>query len=441
MNALVKFWNNFKPQPDIWFFFGFLLTFTLSVRKVLFFYPIAGQFNEWAGIYLYLSDIFLFLTIFFWIVVILGNKNVYLSRINLERGTFFLAILPLFLVILAFLSAFWAENRFLAVFKSAKLLEFYLLYLYLIFRLLPLIRQSFTGMATSPQNETGGAEISQLSKIGYKSRTFLRGIILHRKVRDKQPVDILWIIVGLGLIQAIIGILQFILQRSVGLFWLFESHIAPGIDGVAKIVIGGEKYIRAYGLFPHPNILGGFLLISIILTWACYKIFHPSRLGGIGIILILTAQVIALILTFSKSAILGLIIGLGYVVWKNKKMFHLERNIPPASPAGGRGTSPGVGVEKPKFFLSLLRGGIKGRVLKTFFLIIFILILSIYLCGLNFGENLKKSYSDRLDQLEIWQSIIQNDLPLGVGAGNYVFHLVKMFRMEHLTRQAWNMHI
>ena len=52
----------------------------------------------------------------------------------------------------------------------------------------------------------------------------------------------------------------------MGLLWLKESIISPNIPGVAKLIFNGHVYIRSYGLFPHPNILGGFLVFSIIST-------------------------------------------------------------------------------------------------------------------------------------------------------------------------------
>jgi hypothetical protein len=66
-----------------------------------------------------------------------------------------------------------------------------------------------------------------------------------------------------GVIQSAIALLQFITQQSLGLSWLGESIIGPNILGVAKFSFEGEKLIRAYGTFPHPNVLGIFLLFSL----------------------------------------------------------------------------------------------------------------------------------------------------------------------------------
>jgi hypothetical protein len=84
------------------------------------------------------------------------------------------------------------------------------------------------------------------------------------------------IIIIAGFIQSIIGIFQFIVQHSLGLFWLKESIISSQTAGVAKIIFNENTFIRAYGLFPHPNIFGGFLVFSIILTLLYLKIFIPQ---------------------------------------------------------------------------------------------------------------------------------------------------------------------
>ena len=147
----------FRKRLDVWFFYGFLLTFTLSIRKVITFYPIKGAFNEFTGIYLYLSDLFLLATILLWGLYILCNNFTYLSSCRLSyftpkkmfhmehftrqawnniKNNFFklsnkpIIILPLILVIWAFISIIWSANQLIAFFRSIKLFELYLLFLY-----------------------------------------------------------------------------------------------------------------------------------------------------------------------------------------------------------------------------------------------------------------------------------------------------------------------
>ncbi|MCX6765435.1 MAG: O-antigen ligase family protein [Candidatus Moranbacteria bacterium] len=330
MNLLNFIWIKFKTNPDIWFFYGFLITLTLSVRKVILFYPINGQFNEYTGIYLYLSDIFLFFTLVSWGILLLYNKNGKLSinstlpspfEINVPRppapkdigtfrasGTFLnqlLLFIPLALVIWSFTSIFWSQNETIALFRSFKLLEMYFLFFFIALRIVP------------------------------------HGTIINNKNSSNSLLNFFKIIVIIALFQSIMAILQFVLQHSVGLFWLKESIISPYLPGVAKIILGGEKFIRAYGLFPHPNILGGFLIFSIILTLLYRKMFRVEQIDichserseikldlsprppladklGMTLFLATIIQIAALILTFSKSAILGLFIALFYLIYKGK---------------------------------------------------------------------------------------------------------------------------
>ncbi len=416
LKIMKGFLHNFKIQADIWLFYAFLVTFTLTFRKVLFFYPIGGVFNEWSGAYLYISDIFLLIALIAWAVIVLYNKisflSIKVSVLWLKKAYIYL---PLFLVVWSFFSIFWSENQNIALFKAIKLLEMYFLYLFIVFRIFPLIKKPSHAIITKYAPHP--------SFIKSEGENVPRGTIAK---------NILGIFIILGFIQAIIGIFQFILQRSIGLFWFFESYISPDIDGVAKIVINGEKYIRAYGLFPHPNILGGFFLVSLVLTWGYKKMLHvrPAKCStwnifnewkftlcwknlkglikelikklltptDLKIAFLLIIQAIALILTFSKSAILGLLVAFGYILWKNKKMFHVEH------------------FTKKAAICSI------------------ILFLSLYLIGLNFSENLSKSLDDRYDQLKTWMSTVFNEsLITGLGIGNYMFHV----EHSHPNLETW----
>jgi len=304
MRLITRLWKNFKVQPEIWFFYGFLLTFTLTIRKVLFFFPLRGGFNEYSGVYLYLSDIFLVLALLAGVFIILYNKIDVLSILkNVPRGTL---LLPLFLVIWSFVSLIWAENKIVAIFRSVKMLEFYLLYIFILVRLFhPHTHDN--QYICDKKNKPVGVGVNW---------NVPRGTILKK---------VFGLVMFIGLFQALIGIAQYILQHSIGLFWLKESLISPDIAGVAKVIFNGEAFIRACGLFPHPNILGGFLMFSIFIAGFYYRMFHPSRNVPRGtfhrtnaeqlIKISLVIQLLALILTFSKSAIIGLFLGLIYFAY------------------------------------------------------------------------------------------------------------------------------
>jgi len=369
MKHLQKAWNNFKAQPEMWFFYGFLLTSMLSVRKVIADYFIAGSFNEYSGAYIYLSDLFLVATLVVWIISILNNKNTRLSIYNwliVSRGTFY--ALGIFLV-WVLLTVGWTGRPEIGYFKFFKLFELGLLFLFL---------------------------------------------SLNEKCSSWNILkNIFKMVIFIGFINALIGIFQFIFQHSIGLFWLKESLISPDFPGVAKIILNGQKYVRVYGLFPHPNILGGFLLLSIILTLAYgkwnvprlpreTKMFHGELFsflrGETFLWLIFGIQIVGLFLTFSKSAILGLILAVGYIFYRNKT------NVP-------RGTF------KKALFLGL------------------ILLLLIYIINPNLNVFFFKSLNERLLFLEAAKNMILAHPLLGVGLGQFVPQMQSYLPVELLDWQ------
>ncbi len=123
-------------------------------------------------------------------------------------------------------------------------------------------------------------------------------------------------------LEAIIALIQFITQKSIGLYKLGEEHIGLNIVGIAKIVSGETSHIRAYGTFPHPNALsallvaGIFVILDLILTANTLK----SR---IIYYILLFLNILALTVTFSRGAYValafGLIIFFGLIFWSRIK--------------------------------------------------------------------------------------------------------------------------
>lgn len=137
-------------------------------------------------------------------------------------------------------------------------------------------------------------------------------ILIINKITSKESIGNT--LLTAAALQAFLAITQFFIQKNVGLNILGEPNFLA--DGIAKIDIGTEKFIRSYGTMPHPNILAGFLLMTLFL-------------GKNKILKIIC--IIGLVLTFSRSAILATIIcGLVYLTFnfknttsclKNKKIF------------------------------------------------------------------------------------------------------------------------
>ncbi len=100
--------------------------------------------------------------------------------------------------------------------------------------------------------------------------------------------------------QSIVGFLQFISGKSMGLWFLGETAFGPGTPGIAKVTVNGEQFVRAYGTMPHANILAGFLVLGLL---AFFYLFLSEKkptlrvFQSAGIFIVLTG----LLTTFSRS--------------------------------------------------------------------------------------------------------------------------------------------
>jgi len=283
-------WNN----AHIYFFYLFLLSIPLQARKVFLtqysFY--SGNFTEYTTFFIYISDILLILTLVFWLVFNRGLDKYFKIR-NL-KDTFKLNSTSLLL----FIFIFWLilntviNNAYteISVFYILKFIELELLFIYLYFNL---------------RNK-------------------------------KRLVTALFVISLAGFFQGLIAIYQFIYQcplfknpllhRLTG-----ESTVYPQFIGIAKITVDNEKLIRSYGTFPHPNVLGGFLIVSILVSVYLilkHKSYILSRLNlkynninynksqavslllSLFWILFIFTQITALLFTFSRTAWVGFLISL-----------------------------------------------------------------------------------------------------------------------------------
>ncbi len=103
-----------------------------------------------------------------------------------------------------------------------------------------------------------------------------------------------------AVIQSLIGISQFLFQNSFGSKWLGMAVQEASVSGTSVIGTSTNRFLRAYGAFPHPNILAGFLLIGLIILIGLY--FQAKRKEGqyltlVGLVIITTG----LFFTFSRA--------------------------------------------------------------------------------------------------------------------------------------------
>ena len=138
----------------------------------------------------------------------------------------------------------------------------------------------------------------------------LAGLALY-VANEIESVGQLIVPAGLMIVsQSVVGIVQVLSQRSVGLPALGELALDPQVKGVSVVFAGDQRFLRAYGLADHPNLLGGCLAFALVLILAWPGSTTGLRRALWGSVFALGA--LALYLTFSRSAWLAL--GAGVLV-------------------------------------------------------------------------------------------------------------------------------
>ena len=320
----------------IYFFYLFLLSIPFQTRKVFLtqysFY--SGAFTEYATFFIYASDVFLILALFFWLVSnpllrkgwgcvkIVKNYLSFLPRIGV-RGK--LRQESTATINYSLCTKHRTKN------KIAKLRKIQILLLAFVAWLIvnAIINNKYL-------------EISVFQIIKF-IELFLLLVYIYFNLANKKALIISLFVISLaGFLQSLIAIYQFIFQQSLFNSPILakitgEAVISPQIPGIAKIVMDGEKIIRAYGTFPHSNVLGGFLVLSIIISIylllehkyiilsrckSSYIQFYNTKFKksqaqtAISLIwvIVIFAQITALLFTFSRSAWAGFVISLAVLL-------------------------------------------------------------------------------------------------------------------------------
>lgn len=145
-------------------------------------------------------------------------------------------------------------------------------------------------------------------------------IITAQIVRDGDAVPLLWALTLGAVIQSLLAVAQVVHGSPLGLGWLGELQQAPETASESLGTI-----FRGYGLAAHPNMLAGYLLVSLVAVTALLRHygFYSAR-GGLaaGAFAVITA---GLLVTYSRT---GLIAGVGLLaivfVLKMKQIRHIS---------------------------------------------------------------------------------------------------------------------
>lgn len=190
------------------------------------------------------------------------------------------------------------------------------------------------------------------------------------------------------------SVLAFIqaLTQSISASTLFgmAAH-APAVAGDSVVETAGGRFLRAYGTLPHPNMLGGWLVIgSLMAMWLFFRARHYRNRIALLALGILTQA--GLYSTFSRSAIIA-----WWVILLSATIFLSVR----------------VRVMRTQALAFLFAGMVLAGV--------FVRIASpLVLTRVDAQGRLEeKSVSDRLMQFRDAESLFADHWMLGVGLGNY----------------------
>ncbi|QQG41908.1 MAG: O-antigen ligase family protein [Candidatus Woesebacteria bacterium] len=311
-----------------------LTVFLLPTQLALHFWPsyafVFGIRVDYLSPSIYLTDILVFCLVFFWFI------NDRINFINFFKHY----KLKIFLFVLfVFFNLFFSTFFWISFWKWAKVIEMVLFSLYIYFR-----------------------------------KDF---------VEQKNLLTSLFISAGSF---SLIGISQFLLGRTTGLFYfLGERTFNSMTPGIALVEIYGRDFIRIYSTFSHPNSLAGFLGGIILLLLYTKDSLRWKR------ILIILICFIAFFLTFSLSATMSLFVVI--LLLKTNPLKKLERKIV-------------LTVCTLSLTLSLLL----PLVSRTFY------------TQFNF---MGKKYTERIDLAYVSGSMISSHFFQGVGLNNFIINLPK----------------
>lgn len=122
-----------------------------------------------------------------------------------------------------------------------------------------------------------------------------------------------YILIGL-VAPAILGIVQFIGQRAPANKWLGLAEHYPGDLGVAVIEATNSwgqatgRWLRAYGSFDQPNILGAVMALAILLAMVSWR-RASSNLARVFLVIGAGLWSVGMLTSWSRAAWLAVLIG------------------------------------------------------------------------------------------------------------------------------------
>ncbi len=243
-----EFWS--LGQNNLPFVFFYLLILFLPTQLGKHFFPqfsfIYGLRVDYLSLTIYLTDILIFL------IFLLSFKNILRLLIKkYKRNVILFLLFILFLLVGVSVS----KNPASGIFGIIKFLEFIYLGLFIYFN---------------------------FEKLNKKVIVFL---------------------LGFGIVfESLLSFLQYLNQGSFQgvLYFLGERSFNQQTPAIANASINGALVLRPYGTFSHPNVLGGFLVLSSIFVLSFKQLINKYLLA-----IVLFSSTIGIFVSLSRIAIVS----------------------------------------------------------------------------------------------------------------------------------------
>lgn len=255
MNKYLEKPNFFSLARIFFYLFFAFLPFQIDALLVAEDVYFSGFFNPYSSHFIYLTDIFLVVSlVFLSLSLLFREKEVRDIKISKNKTGFVIFLYVGVFLVTAFVSVLFSIDSANTLLHVIRLFEFVVIFFLI---------------------KSGLVDLKKL----------------------------LYVFIGVISFIAFIGIFQYLFQESLGLRFLGEPLISSDKLGVAKVGLNEGNFLRVYGTFPHPNIFAGYLSFAIFFIIYCFKDAKPL------FTMLLIVCLIALVLTFSRSALLALFMG------------------------------------------------------------------------------------------------------------------------------------
>ena len=208
------------------------------------------------------------------------------------------------------------------------------------------------------------------------------------------------------LVQGSVAVGQFLRQRDLGLAFLGELPLDPQVSGVIVLYARGQRWLRAYGLTGHPNVLGATLAILLLLLLPA--LYRARGWRRAGLTFVASVGLLGLLISFSRASWLAF--GVGVSVWAIQAVRYKLRVVD---------AERGVGARPPLSPSRLPLQFVVPFVLVALFLFLYRDLVVSRFIGLDTPIE-ARSLNDRRRDADLALELIATHPWRGVGTGNYL---------------------